>query len=76
MRNLTPHEIIAHCRKNGINIQEFLAIPKLPRDEAIAAYINGEITEGRLMYFLGCDRLEARRIVQEALDASQQANEK
>lgn len=62
---LSPREIIKHCRSQGISVTEFLQVPKLPRDEAIRAYLNEEITEGRLMYHLGSDRLETRRIVQE-----------
>lgn len=62
---MTPKEIIKHCREQGISIAQFLGVPKLPRNEAIAAYIKAEITEGQLMYHLECDRLEVRRIVQE-----------
>ncbi len=69
--SLTPKEIIAHCREQGISVTEFLKIPKLPKDEAITAYINEEITEGRLMYHLGCDRLEARRIVQDFIQEAE-----
>ena len=62
---MSPSEIIKHCREHGVSVAEFLGVPKLPKDEAVAAYLAGEITEGRLVYHLGCDRLEARRIVQQ-----------
>jgi hypothetical protein len=73
---MTPGEIIKHCRERGISVAEFLKIPKLPKEQAIAAYINEEITEGRLAYHLGCDRLEARRIVQEFIAFSEEGSER
>jgi hypothetical protein len=63
--DLTSGELIALARQQNVSMTEFLGVPKLPREEAIAAYKAGEITEGRLMECLGVDRLEARRIVQE-----------
>lgn len=68
----TAREIIKYCHNKGISVSEFLGVPKLPKDEAVNAYINGEITEGRLMQCLECDRLEARRIVQEFTGEVQQ----
>lgn len=64
----TPTQIIQHCRDKGISVSEFLGASKLPKDKAIIAYLNGEITEGRLTRCLGGDRLEARRLVQEFTD--------
>ncbi len=63
--DLTSGELIALTRQQGISMGEFLGVPKLSREEAIALYRNGEITEGRLADSLGVDRLEARRIIQE-----------
>lgn len=63
---MTPKEIIQYCRNKGISVADFLGRPKLPREEAIEAYLKSEITEGHLADCLGCDRLEARRIVQES----------
>ncbi len=63
--DLTSGELIALTRQQGISMSEFLGVPRLSREEAIAAYRKGEITEGRLADSLGVDRLEARRIIQE-----------
>ncbi len=70
-----PAEIIALARQRGISVSRLLreqqGIPELSREEAIASYKNGEITEGHLTEVLGVDRLETRRIVWEPKENSE-----
>lgn len=74
---MTPKEIIATAKQRGISVSQLLreqrGKPELSREEAIAAYSDGEITEGRLAESLGVDRLEARRIIHEESDRNAQS---
>lgn len=64
-RCLQPKQIIELARERGCSVAELMGrLQKLEREEAIAQYNAGEITEGHLACCLGVDRLEARRIVE------------
>lgn len=66
---MKAREIIDLARQRGISVARLMreqsGEPELSREEAIAQYREGEITEGRLTESLGVDRLESRRIIQE-----------
>ena len=69
MKRPTAREIIALVKARKISVSRLLrelrGEPELTREEALVAYSNGEITEGRLAEALNVDRLTARQIVQE-----------
>ena len=62
---ITVSELIWACRQLGMPVSSLFSKP-LTREEVIALYDAGEITEGRLAESLGVDRLEARRILQKS----------
>jgi hypothetical protein len=62
-------ELIRIARERGVTVRSLLNIP-VPEDP-IGEFLRGDITEGCLMEYLGVDRLEARRLVQERLAANE-----
>lgn len=63
-QQITARELIWACSRLGVSVSS-LVQQELSKEDAIALYRIGEITEGRLSESLGVDRLEARRIVAE-----------
>ena len=63
MNPMKASELMQIARQRGVSVHSLLNI-SIPEDP-IKEFLAGNITEGCLMEYLGVDRLEARRLVQE-----------